>query len=158
MRAMLDSMVTDHFLASPEVRAQADALVRDRRLTLLTTHVQRDQVGQTPDEAKRAGLLAVQQRLTPIATHGLVWDISNWDEGYWGSPEAGERTVALAGNSPKHMADALIAVTAEANSDVLVTDDARLRKRAERLNFAKPIWSFDQLAQWIASESEIATP
>ena len=154
MRAMLDSMVTDDLLARPDVFDLADALVGTGHLTLLTTHVQRDQVSQTPDEPKRVALLVVQQRFTRIPTQGFVWDLSNWDEGTWGSPETGERIVALAGGSANHMADALIAVTAEAQADVLVTNDKGMQKRAEKLNLAKPIWDFEEFTRWISAQSQ----
>lgn len=123
---------------------------------LLATHVQRDELSNTKDQARREALLSVFEILTTeqaptasavagisvadgaaasssglVPTASAVWGVSRWGEAKWGADDdvfTGMRTELDALNKRKknNPQDILIAETALRNNWVLVTSDADL--------------------------------
>jgi predicted nucleic acid-binding protein len=54
----------------------------------------------------------------------------------------------MGGNS-RHAEDALIASTAAAAADVLVTNEIRLASKINRAGFSVSVWSWDQFVAWL---------
>lgn len=127
---------------------------------LYATHIQRDEIGKTRDEARREALLAVFNELmtdmTPtssavagvsvagaacagesvVPTEGAVWDVSKWGYAKWG--EGGSELDRLRRalderNKGKrnNVQDVLIAQTALRNGMTLLTRDADLMSVAK---------------------------
>lgn len=123
---------------------------------LLATHVQRDEISNTKDQARREALLAVFELLITehattssavagisvadgevasasslVPTESAVWDVSRWDEARWGANDdvfTGMRGELDVLNKRKgnNPQDILIAETALRNNWILVTSDADL--------------------------------
>ncbi len=131
---MIDTMVFDAVADDPEFRAAVTAATRDRRIALFTTQIQEDQLAAVPDPGRRKRLRALPREvLPPVGADG------------------GPVVDAVHAGQNKHMADALIAGTALARCDLLVTDDKRLTERASGLGLE--VWSTQRLHRWI-----VATP
>ena len=79
---------------------------------------------------------------------GALWEVSKWDEASWGS-EAGDEVIRSVAIGKKHGRDALIAATAVAVAEVLVSDDRRLCNRIKAANTELKVWSFDEFTAWL---------
>jgi predicted nucleic acid-binding protein len=109
------------------------------RYAVFATHVQRDELGRTRDDAKRAQLLAAFDAVGPgmKPTSTAVFDDSKWDECQWSADDGVyeamlARLEALDRASDKpwkefnQSRDIRIAETAIKNGLMLVTNDANL--------------------------------
>lgn len=145
---MLDSNVHDLVVAN---RATKDAIVtaiRGGRLTLVSTHVQRDELSCAP-ATKRDALLDIYKLAEIVPTSGAVWDVSRWDESTYVADEVNASIDALMAGNSKHAEDALIASTAAAAADVLVTNEIRLASKINGAGFPVSVWSWDQFVAWL---------
>jgi len=130
MRAMLDTMIFDELVADPPTLDRVRSLVEDGRLTILLTHIQRDQLARISDDDKRAKVLAIPA--IQVNTRGLVFDTSRWDQADFGDDATNTAIDEIKNGGPQHAADALIAATADGHADMLVTNDRRLANRVRR--------------------------
>jgi len=118
-----------------------------RGKALFATHVQRDELEATRDEARRCLLSETFKAVDPsiVPTTSAIFDISRFDEACWTSDdtmhnEIFQRIVELdrlkGKNKPaeNQHRDALIAETAIRKDFTLVTDDCALREVAEDKN------------------------
>lgn len=128
---MIDTMVFDAVADDPETREAITAATRDGRIKLFTTQIQEDQLAAIPDPARRKRLRALPREVLPPV-----------------SPDGSELIDAVHAGQNKHMADAIIAGTALARCDVLVTEDARLTERASGLGLQ--VWNVERLLRWTA--------
>ncbi|WP_143279005.1 hypothetical protein [Bradyrhizobium sp. C9] len=149
MRVMLDSNVYDLLLENSALFEQVDRAVRAGQLDLLTTHVQLDELSLIKDQAKREAVLELAITFVKVPTAGAVWDVSKWDDASWGDDTG--RLDAMIGGNPKHAEDALIAATADAEAEVLVTNETRLPGRVKRFGFTVKVWSPNQFSEWLRS-------
>ena len=144
----LDSNIYDRLAADHAAADALEAAITDGRLEpILTTHVQRDQLEHpsTPDATRGMAGCVLH---TPVATAGLILDVSRLDETrLWD----GNTIDAIRGNTGranlKHSQDALILNTADAEGAVLVTEDGRLRKRGESLGLS--VWSWARFRDFV---------
>jgi predicted nucleic acid-binding protein len=105
------------------------AVLRGKRLVV--THVQRDEINRTPEEARRKDLLSIFGLASREPTESLVWGVSAWGEAKWGVDDGrfnGMRQELDKRNKNKknNPQDILIAETALRNGWVLVTADVDL--------------------------------
>lgn len=128
---MIDTMVFDAVADDPETREAITAATRDGRIKLFTTQIQEDQLAAIPDPARRKRLRALPREVLPPV-----------------SADGSELVDAVHAGQNKHMADAIIAGTALARCDVLVTEDARLTERAGGLGLE--VWSIQRLLDRLA--------
>lgn len=149
-RYMLDTNVFNHVL---DGKVNIDTL---QGKDLVATHVQRDELANTRDEARKAALLKIFGELTPdqavtssavasilvaggaavsgggiVSTESAVWGVSRWGQAKWGHEDdifAGMRAELDALNKRKgnNPQDILIAETAIRNHWVLITSDTDL--------------------------------
>ncbi len=126
------------------------------RVTAYATHIQRDEINNTPDVNRRAVLakeygdvVAVSDPTSSLVigisrlgearlggerevpTASAVWDVSQWDEANWSADDnlcsaLKSELDKLNGSKPNNIQDALIAETSIKEKYVLVTDDADL--------------------------------
>lgn len=104
---------------------------------LVVTHIQRDELEATRDEARRERLRTVYGEIAPTRapTESSIWEISRWDEAEW--PSAGglfdQMLTALDAKEakPSSKRDILIAETAIRCGHVLVSRDSALRELVE---------------------------
>jgi hypothetical protein len=148
MRIMLDSNVHDLVLADQVALSVIKQRIADGRLTLVSTHVQRDELSLAP-EPKREALLAIYGMAEKVSTTGAVWDVSKWDESSWGSDAVNASIVAHMAGNTKHAEDALIAATAADEADVLVTNETRLASKIQRAGISVEVWSWSEFVAWL---------
>jgi hypothetical protein len=134
MRIMLDSNVHDLIVADQAALCAIKRRLADGRLTLVSKHVQRDELSLAP-EPKREALLAIYGLAEHVSTAGAVWDVFKWDESIWATDEVSASIVTMMAGNQSHAEDALIAATAAGEADVLVTNEARLASKMQRARF-----------------------
>ena len=128
---MIDSMVHDKIVDDPLLRSAIEAAKASGHLKLVTTHIQQNQLRAMPNANRRKELRKVAADSTP--TSAAVWDVSIWGEAKWGTESGHHALTELSNGKIKHIADALIALTASDGSHILVTDDRRLARNASRV-------------------------
>ena len=119
---MLDTNIYDLITARPGFGARLHRAVRAGTIDILRTRVQEEEIARIPDAAKRAAMRAIPGRSIPTV-----------------SPAPG----------PWPTEDALIAMTAAAGAEVLVTEDRELRARVEATTSRLEVWRFDQLVAFV---------
>jgi predicted nucleic acid-binding protein len=131
---VLDSNGWDPLLDDP---AHLDAVVEaveSGRLRVLVSHVQLDQLAATPGDRGHQ-LLLVVELVDPawVATSVFVLDFSPLDEAALADDDTAAFADRLRGGEqvtdPRHIADAVLAVTAHRNGATFITSDRRLSKR-----------------------------
>ena len=158
---MLDSNVFDELLVRQDVAGKLRTLVEQGKVALLSTRVQREQLGETPDEAKRERLLELFDSLplTPISTVGF-WDVDfRWDVNRWAAEDFDSvlRTPASGtkDGQPGHTADALIAHAARDGEAVLVTHESgpggRMLKAPPRAGIET--WHTSRFFAWVLAQA-----
>ena len=127
-RYMLDTMIFNRILDHDlDVK-----LFKSKDFQILTTHIQRDEINNTPNDTRRNALLSVFEQIeNPLPTESALWGESNWGESKWGSDNLVEeilKELDKEDKRPNNPKDALIADTAIKNNCILVTEDGPLSK------------------------------
>jgi predicted nucleic acid-binding protein len=132
---MFDTMEYDKLLENQATYEKLLHLITYRRIELLTTHIQRDEIMATPDEAKRTKLMRLFTTAHLIATRGIIFGTSRFGEARFGRDEDHKVIDDIRGNSwDKDTEDSLIAATASSDADTLVTDDRPFMRRLRDAN------------------------
>ncbi|MSP50109.1 MAG: hypothetical protein EXQ95_12385 [Alphaproteobacteria bacterium] len=126
-RLMLDTNIYDLVVARAGFAARLDRAVRAGHVEILRTPVQEDEIARIPDAIKRTAMRKVPGRKIPAV---------------------------LPASGPLPSEDVLIAMTAAAEADVLVTEDRELREHIEATSPRLEIWPFDRLVRFIDSLPE----
>jgi predicted nucleic acid-binding protein len=156
MRIILDSNIFDQLLIETVFLDLLENAAIEGQITLVVTHIQENELLQTGDAAKRAALLSVFNRLAKLSnkvpTQGCI---PGFIQPGFSCPSDGGPHVKLNDirddKKPKHAADALLAATADAEADVLVTQENRLPNRIGDTNSMLKVWNFTQLKAYITS-------
>jgi hypothetical protein len=144
---MIDSMIYDRIVAASGMVAALRRLIDARRLDVVVCHVQEDEVAATPDEARRRALTNVPVS-KKVRSSVFVLDVSRLGEARLGAPQQGDLDYEiLAGPNRRHAQDAVIALTALNEAEVLVTDERRLRSQLADKNL--PVWTFAEFHEWV---------
>ena len=146
-RLVIDSMVIDLIADTPYLLERVQRAIANGLLTIVETHILRTQLSATPCEARRTRLLDVFEVLPKIqiTTHGFVFGVSalaKADLGYEGLE--GLKTPGRGG-----MHDALLAATASAKADALVTRDVELAKKVKAKNLPCELWSLEDFQHFV---------
>ena len=146
IKCMLDTNVFDKVIAQPGFAESLTECV-----DVYVTHVQRDEIGNTPSPEKRKRLKQAFVHLVPedpqsrgaglISTESAVWGVSKWGKSKWSKED--NLLQSIRGDikpdeeNPKPYVnktrDALIAETAIMNGLPLVTEDGGLKNKVKRL-------------------------
>jgi hypothetical protein len=150
-RLLIDAMVVDGVLATPGLLQRIQDAHARGALVIVTTHLLKDQLAETKDEARRLELLAVYDALpkTHVATAGFVLDVSRLGEAAL-SADAGAASLSrLKTPGRGGMHDALLAMTASGHADALVTEDGDLVKRVGTEKIRCAVWSFGDFRSYV---------
>lgn len=137
MLAIFDSNVYDVFADDETLRRNLVAAIESRRLLLLTTHVQRDELHAVADAQRRERLVEVLCLATPVATGSFVLGSSRIGEARLTSDSDAiqfDRTMRNGMSDARGTNDALIISTAKVEAAILVSQDRRCRARATRVS------------------------
>lgn len=158
-RIAFDSCVLDAIEASPGLLQAIQRAAASGELILVSSHVQEDELTATPDEERRAKLLALYRALpkVSVATSAGVYGISRYGRARYGDGSwTGVSLDDLDTESRGHRHDALIGVTAAGEADVLVTCEKKgFRRRMERKAPCE-VWPFEKFRQYVLSITESA--
>jgi predicted nucleic acid-binding protein len=107
--------------------------------SLITTHVQRDELEGTRNDDRRKNLIVAYESVDAqiVPTESMVWDVSRWDNSKWSSQESKfeemrdrlqqlDKKSGKSSSSSNLARDILILETAISNNYTLVTGDADL--------------------------------
>ncbi len=101
---------------------------KDKRF--FATHVQRDEIINTPNATRRNELLSIFQKIVDsVPTESALWGRSNWGESKWAADDLVEKILKALNIKDRRRSnpqDALIADTAMKNKHILVTEDGPL--------------------------------
>lgn len=122
---MLDTNVYDRIVARAGFTARLARAVRSGEIEILRTRVQDEEIQRIPDAVRRAAMQKVPFRRIP--TNEAAWSAGN----------------------PHPSEDDMIAATAEAAADVLVTEDKDLGDHVMATTRHLKVWRFDQLVGFI---------
>ena len=148
MNFMLDTQIYDRIVETEGMSKRLNQLSRDGQLTLLTTHIQEDELAQIADAQKKTAIGRIERTLVP--TSGAIADVSRSDLATYGNGAIGGVTIGdIRSNSGRHARDALIATTAARDADALVTEDRRLANRMRALGPKCAIWDFIQFVRFV---------
>jgi predicted nucleic acid-binding protein len=121
---MIDSMMFDRLVEDADAFDAVSQAIRERRIALFTTPVQEEQIAAIPDPVRRKQLRRLPREVVPPA-------------------------VVVEGPL-KHVADTVIAQTARARCDVLVTEDRRLAEEAAEDGI--DVWDPPRLLRWLIED------
>lgn len=149
---MLDSNIYDQLLVRAELYGQVRQLLDAGALTVLTTHVQRDELVATPDLEKRRRLVGLWDDIsTPVPTGAAVTGVSRTGESRTTHEEDVLVLEALRFRG-RDAEDALIAHAALTEQAVLVTAETKRRGLVEHARRAGvPVWSLEEFADQVAA-------
>lgn len=130
LRVMFDSNAYDAILAHGDAERIHD-LVADEKFSVVTTHVQEDELLQIPNKDRQLALLSIYRRIctTSTPTSVGVWDVSRWDQFKWAGQEEKRSFERIQRNKTIASRDEIIGVTAKDQCDVFVSQDGSFRKR-----------------------------
>jgi hypothetical protein len=146
---MLDTNAYDEIVARPGFQERLNAAHNAGKVVIVRTHIQEDELASIPDPNKKAAVTEVAG--TSVATSGGVFGLSKFDGATFGGGAADVHIGDVATSAGQHMGDALIASSAAAEADVLVTEDRRLPKRVRLANSKLEVWNFEKFAAYVES-------
>ncbi|MDQ3631802.1 MAG: PIN domain-containing protein [Actinomycetota bacterium] len=149
---MLDTNAFDALVADESNRVGIVGLTRSGTVSLFTTYVQEREllVLASVDPHKYWRTASIPR--SALASSVFVLDHTPLGSGRLGAGTAYE-AVWL---GPKHVDDAVIADTAKAEDLPVVTNDRRLRRRAEELGL--DVWSSAELITWMRTGCRKSQP
>jgi hypothetical protein len=147
VRVMLDSNIFDRIIESPGLVERLQSLRAAGLLDLIVTHVQEDELAGAPD-AKRRAYPPVPRRV--VKTSVAVLGVSRLGKARLGEGQAGGLDFGvLAGPNSTHVKDAVIALSAAGEVDVLVTSDERLANRVKAEAQELRVWTFEEFKRQV---------
>jgi hypothetical protein len=151
-KIMLDTMQYDKLLDATETYDRLLKLQSERKIELLTTHIQRDELGAIGDVKKRTLLEAILTHARLIPTRGAILDKSRVGLARLGNDEDHSLIEHIRGEAwERESNDALIAATAVKDADVFVTDDDTLTRRLKSYPGTKcEVMNFEELDKHLA--------
>jgi hypothetical protein len=154
-RIAIDSNVVDVIADTPGLLTAIQAATASGQLRIITTHVLEDELGQIPDERQRTRLLAVYAALPKeqVPTRDFVIGKSRLDGARLSDGRGYGRYIG-AGTPGKHAYDALIALTAAQDADVLVTREGlgtrnRMPRRLGRAYPSFEVWGAEEFTAYV---------
>jgi hypothetical protein len=148
IKVMLDSNVHDEVIAVPGFSDRLRRAIVAGDIQIVTTHVQRDELERIADPVKRAAALDVPGAVT--ATAGAVWSVSRCDQAKYGEGDGDIKYAEIFKGNPRDIEDALIAITAASEVDVLVTQEkTKLPSRILATGSKLKVWDFDRLRRYV---------
>lgn len=170
LKLMLDTNIHDKLHSETAVDESLKRLIRDKKIELITTHIQQDELAMAPEvtgpESEKIpteGFILGVSRLgeatlgdgsttKKVPTAGAVWGVSKWGEATWGDGSGqGISVNDIKTDKGNHAKDALIATTASHHADYLITEDKRLLKKLKQLPTKCVVLDFEGLKNLLAN-------
>jgi len=158
LRIAIDSNAVDHMLDNPELLETIRMAAQRLNFIFIGNHVILDQLTATPNEDRRIKLLAIYNSLPKedVLTRGAYYGISRYGQAKYADDSNTGMSLSQVKTSGKGGAhDALIAMTASGEADVLITDDSKLAKKMRRNGAACVILTFQSLFVFYESRTAL---
>jgi predicted nucleic acid-binding protein len=156
MRFMLDTMIFNHIVDDPAFAMVVRNAAHSGSITIVSTHIQEDQIADNPDDEKREAISRIPRTVVP--TTGFALDVSRLDMARFANDETSATIERMGQRHLKNTKDALIAASARDEADAIVTDDKTLRKRIRREGLNVPLFTFEEFRRHVTSLSGEAGP
>ena len=144
---MLDTQIYDLIVSNSLIKP-INKIITEKKIEVLCTHIQNDELQDIPNEKKRALVSQIIRKQVP--TSGGVYGVSKYGCATYGDGSGSGISIdQIRSSAKKHTKDALIATTAAKYADVLVTEDNRFTNRFRKTCSSCEVWSFDQLETYI---------
>lgn len=147
-RFSVDTNIFDRIDESAETIELVRRAVEAGLIQLVSTHVQRDELADIADPVKRERVARIPT--SDVATYGFVIGLSRL--GMARLSDAPPYDAMTGGNRRKYARDALIALTAQFEGTVLVSEDRQLRNRSES-ELGVEAWTWQRFREHLESLS-----
>jgi len=144
---MLDSNVYDKIIEQIGMTEVLAALHHSGQIEIIITHIQEDELSRIPNTNKRELVMKVPGNR--VTTEGAIWNVSRFGEATFGAGGGDIKIEDIQKGNPNHSEDALIANTAAARADILVTDEKTLPKRIRTTGSKIKVWDFSEFQEYI---------
>lgn len=151
MRFMLDTMIFDHIVDDPAFANVVRDAAHKGSITIVSTHIQEDQIAAIPDDEKRKAISRIPR--TVVATTGLAWGVSRLGMAAFADDDTSATIERMGQRHLKNTMDALMAASARDEADVFVTEDKTLRHRIRRDGMNVPVLTFAEFRRQVSSLS-----
>lgn len=148
MRFMLDTMIFDQIVADPSFADSLREAARSGSITIVTTHIQEDQIADIRDDEKREAISRIPRAVVP--TTGFALDVSRLGMARL-ADEVTSATIERIGRRHRRtVKDALIAATVPYEADAIVTEDETLRRRIQREGLNVTLLTFEEFRRRVS--------
>lgn len=148
MRYMLDTMIFNHIIDDPAFANVVRDAARSGSITIVTTHIQEDQIADNPDAEKREAISRIPRTVVP--TTGVAVGVSRLGMARFADDDTSATIERIGQRHVKNTRDALIAASARDEADMIVTDDKTLRKRILREDLNVPLLNFEEFRRQVS--------
>jgi predicted nucleic acid-binding protein len=149
MRFMLDTMIFTHIVGDAAFAKVVRDAARSGSITIVTTHIQEDQIADMRDGEKREAISRIPRTVVP--TTGFALDVSRLGMAGLADEETSATIERIGQRHLKNTKDALIAASARDEADAIVTDDKTLRKRIRREGLDVTLLNFEEFRRHVSS-------
>ncbi len=149
MRFMLDTMIFTHIVGDAAFAKVVRDAASSGSITIVTTHVQEDQIADNPDAEKREAISRIPRAVVP--TTGFALGVSKLGMAGLADEETSATIERIGQRHLKNTKDALIAASARDEADAIVTDDKTLRKRIRREGLDVTLLTFEEFRRHVLS-------
>jgi len=151
MRFMLDTMIFDHIVDDPAFEKVVRDAAHSRSISIVSTHIQEDQIAAIPDDEKREAISRIPRTVVP--TTGFALGVSRLGMAAFADDDTSATLERMGQRHLRNTMDALIAASAGDEADVIVTEDKTLRHRIRREGLNVPLLTFEEFRRQVSSLS-----
>jgi hypothetical protein len=148
---MLDSNIADMLVADPALSARVQSLADRSVIRLVKTFMQNEEHTATPDPEHRRALVGAFAKVEQVDPGVFVLDTPNLDHARFAGPDGEALYEAVHHENPRHLPDGIIAATALAECDVLVTKDGRMTTKARAAGLT--VWTPQDFIAFVERET-----
>ena len=149
MRFMLDTMIFTHIVGDAAFATVVRDGARSGSVTIVTTHIQEDQIADIRDGEKREAISHIPRTVVP--TTGFALDVSRLGMARFADEETSATIERIGRRHLGTVKDALIAASTRDEADAIVTHDKTLRRRIRREGLNVTLLTFEEFHRHVSS-------
>jgi hypothetical protein len=156
---MLDTMAYDLLLSRAELVKLMENAIAAGKIDLVQTHIQVSELEAIPDsktEKRQQALAFSRSNTRNVPVGAFLIGISAIGDRIGNGLNI--KVADVQTNRGGHTKDALIAVSADIEADILVTEDDRLRQRISQTTSKLQVWRFKEFERYLSGCSRDEGP